>query len=104
MLALDQLLLLIEQNCWQDAALSAGNIFFCLTLIPMLRHPSSPPSNMYTNRARFACWGILWHWVDEPACPHSRRVLEGKRTILGHWNFGADDPLRTSNRFGHPAR
>ena len=43
MLALDQLLLLIEQNCWQDVALSAGNIFFCLTLIPMLRHPSRPP-------------------------------------------------------------
>jgi hypothetical protein len=34
--ALDQLILLIEQNCWQDAALSAGNIFFCFTLIPML--------------------------------------------------------------------
>jgi hypothetical protein len=43
MLALDQLLLLIEQNCWQDVALSAGNIFFCFTMIPMLRHPSRPP-------------------------------------------------------------
>ena len=41
--ALDQLLLLIEQNYWQDVALSAGNIFFCFTLIPMLRHPSRPP-------------------------------------------------------------
>jgi hypothetical protein len=41
--ALDQLLLLIEQNCWQDAALAAGNIFFCFTLIPMLRHPGRPP-------------------------------------------------------------
>jgi hypothetical protein len=41
--ALDELLLLIEQNCWQDVALSAGNIFFCFTLIPMLRHPSRPP-------------------------------------------------------------
>jgi hypothetical protein len=41
--ALDHLLLLIEQNYWQDAALSAGNIFSCLTLIPMLRHPSRPP-------------------------------------------------------------
>jgi hypothetical protein len=40
---LDQLILLIEQNWWQDAALSAGNIFFCFTLIPMLRHPSRPP-------------------------------------------------------------
>jgi hypothetical protein len=40
---LDQILLLIEQNCWQDAALSAGNIFFCFTLIPMLRHPGRPP-------------------------------------------------------------
>jgi hypothetical protein len=28
---------------WQDAALSAGNIFFCFTLIPMLRHPGRPP-------------------------------------------------------------
>jgi hypothetical protein len=41
--ALDQLLLLIEQNYWQDAALSAGNIFFCFTLIPMFRHPGRPP-------------------------------------------------------------
>jgi hypothetical protein len=41
--AFDQLLLLIEQNCWQDVALSAGNIFFCFTLIPMLRHPGRPP-------------------------------------------------------------
>ena len=41
--ALDQLMLLIEQNWWQDAALSAGNIFFCFTLIPMLRHPGRPP-------------------------------------------------------------
>jgi len=22
------------------------------------------------------------HWADEPACPHSRRVLEGKRTLV----------------------
>src|ERR1700755_3632980 len=41
--AFEQFLLLIEQNCWQDAALSAGNIFFCFTLIPMLRHPGKPP-------------------------------------------------------------
>jgi hypothetical protein len=41
--ALDQLIFLMEQNCWQDAALSAGNIFFCFTLIPMLRHPDRPP-------------------------------------------------------------
>ena len=43
MRAFDQILLLIEQNCWQDAALSVGNIFFCFTLIPMLRHPGRPP-------------------------------------------------------------
>jgi len=43
MRAFDQILLLIEQNCWQDVALSAGNIFFCFTLIPMLRHPGRPP-------------------------------------------------------------
>ena len=43
MRAFDQILLLIEQNCWQDAALSAGNIFFRFTMIPMLRHPSRPP-------------------------------------------------------------
>jgi len=41
--ALEQLALLIEQNYWQDAALSAGNFFFCFTLIPMLRHPGRPP-------------------------------------------------------------
>ena len=43
MATLDQLLSMIEQNCWQDAALSAGNIFFCFTLIPMLRHPGRLP-------------------------------------------------------------
>ena len=43
MRAFDQILLLIEQNCWQDVALSADNIFFCFTLIPMLRHPGRPP-------------------------------------------------------------
>jgi hypothetical protein len=40
---LDQLLLLIEQNCWQDVTLSAGNIFFCFTLVPMLRQRGRPP-------------------------------------------------------------
>jgi len=29
----------------------------------------------------------LWHWADEPGCPHSRRVLEGKRTNHGRWKF-----------------
>ena len=28
---------------WQDLTLSAGNIFFCFTLIPMLRRPERPP-------------------------------------------------------------
>jgi hypothetical protein len=28
---------------WQDMMLSAGNIFFCFTLIPMLRQPERPP-------------------------------------------------------------
>jgi hypothetical protein len=28
---------------WQDLMLSAGNIFFCFTLIPMLRQPERPP-------------------------------------------------------------
>jgi len=59
MRAFDQILLLIEQNCWQDVVLSAGNIFFCFTLIPMLRHPGRPPpSDMYTDRPRLACWRI----------------------------------------------
>ena len=43
MLTLEQLLLLIENDGWQDAVLSAGNFFFCFTLIPMLRHPDKPP-------------------------------------------------------------
>ena len=37
----DQILLLIEQNCWQDVALSAGNIFFCFTL----NHNGSSPGS-----------------------------------------------------------
>jgi hypothetical protein len=40
---LDQLLFLAEDNRWQDLTLSAGNIFFCFTLISMLRHPARPP-------------------------------------------------------------
>src|ERR1700730_6591663 len=39
----NQLLLIIERDWCQDAALSAGNIFFSVTLIPMLRHPGKPP-------------------------------------------------------------
>src|ERR1700730_4477192 len=30
-----------------------------------------------------------WHWAAERGCPHSRRVLEGKRTILEHCESGA---------------
>jgi len=37
MLTLQQLLLQISDDRWQDVALSAGNIFFCFTLVPMLR-------------------------------------------------------------------
>jgi hypothetical protein len=40
---LDQLLYLAERNSWQDLALCAGNVFFCFTLVPMLRHPARPP-------------------------------------------------------------
>ena len=43
MLTLQQLLLKIGDDRWQDVVLSAGNIFFCFTLLPMLRHPGRPP-------------------------------------------------------------
>src|ERR1700693_1062660 len=43
MLTHEQFLSVIEHDRWQDLVLSAGNIFFCFTLIPMLRHPSRPP-------------------------------------------------------------
>jgi hypothetical protein len=33
----------ISDGTWQDLTLSAGNIFFCITLIPMLRQPGRPP-------------------------------------------------------------
>jgi hypothetical protein len=33
----------IGDGSWQDVMLSAGNIFFCITLIPMLRQPERPP-------------------------------------------------------------
>jgi hypothetical protein len=33
----------IGDGAWQDMTLSAGNIFFCITLIPMLRQPERPP-------------------------------------------------------------
>jgi hypothetical protein len=38
-----ELLSLIGHERWQDIVLSAGNIFCCLTLVPMLRHPIRPP-------------------------------------------------------------
>jgi hypothetical protein len=43
MSAVQHLLSQIGDGSWQDATLSAGNIFFCVTLIPMLRHPERPP-------------------------------------------------------------
>jgi hypothetical protein len=43
MTAVQQLLLQVGYEHWQDLALSAGNIFFCFTLIPMLRHGDRPP-------------------------------------------------------------
>jgi hypothetical protein len=43
MLTLQQLLSQIGNDRWQDVVLSAGNIFFCFTLIPMLRYPGRPP-------------------------------------------------------------
>lgn len=42
MLNLQQWLVQIGDH-WQDVMLSAGNIFFCFTLIPMLRDPGRPP-------------------------------------------------------------
>jgi hypothetical protein len=39
----EQLLSLTQSARWQDFFLAAGNIFFCFTLIPMLRHPIRPP-------------------------------------------------------------
>lgn len=43
MLTLHQLFMQIIDGRWQDEALAAGNIFFCFTLVPMLRHPGRPP-------------------------------------------------------------
>ena len=43
MFTLQQLLSQIAGERWQDVLLSAGNIFFCITLIPMLRHSGRPP-------------------------------------------------------------
>jgi hypothetical protein len=41
--AVQHLLLEIGGGSWQDVTLSAGNIFFCITLIPMLCQPERPP-------------------------------------------------------------
>jgi uncharacterized membrane protein YjjP (DUF1212 family) len=43
MVTLEQFLSVIKYDRWQDLVLSAVNLFFCFTLIPMLRHPSMPP-------------------------------------------------------------
>jgi hypothetical protein len=42
-LQIQHLLLQIGDGTWQDVMLSAGNIFFCITFIPMLRQPERPP-------------------------------------------------------------
>jgi hypothetical protein len=59
---------IIEQNWWQDAVLSAGNIFFSLTLIPMLRQPGKPPlltciPNAVASLAGAFVFGTLHLWV-----------------------------------------
>ena len=43
MFAAEQFDSLLQSERWQDVVLAAGNIFFCFTLIPMLRHPVRPP-------------------------------------------------------------
>jgi hypothetical protein len=43
MRTVQHLLSQISDGTWQDLTLSAGNIFFCITLIPMLRQPGRPP-------------------------------------------------------------
>lgn len=43
MLTIQYLLSQVSDARWQDAMLSAGNVFFCFTLIPMLRQPERPP-------------------------------------------------------------
>jgi hypothetical protein len=43
MLTVQHLLSQAGDGRWQDLMLSAGNIFFCFTLIPMLRRPERPP-------------------------------------------------------------
>jgi hypothetical protein len=40
---IQHLLSQVGDGTWQDVMLSAGNIFFCVTLIPMLRQPERPP-------------------------------------------------------------
>jgi hypothetical protein len=40
---LQYLLSQVGDGRWQDLTLSAGNVFFCFTLIPMLRQPERPP-------------------------------------------------------------
>jgi hypothetical protein len=39
----EELQSLLQYERWQDVVLAAGNVFFCFTLIPMLRHPVRPP-------------------------------------------------------------
>jgi hypothetical protein len=40
---IQHLLSQIGDSGWQDVTLAAGNVFFCFTLIPMLRQPERPP-------------------------------------------------------------
>jgi hypothetical protein len=47
---------------------------------------NSRPYRVRALRKFFAAsaHGSYWHWAAEQGCPRAWRVLEGKRTILGH--------------------
>src|ERR1700730_11588932 len=43
--------------------------------------PVGLPRSERSVKTTFGLHGRYWHSADEPGCPNSRRVLEGKRTI-----------------------
>jgi hypothetical protein len=98
MLMLEQLLLLIEHDGWQDVVLSAGNFFFCFTLIPMLRHPDKPPvlTSIPTALALIAggfVFATLHLWLNALT-----QIIQGLQWLALAFKNSRPDVVKVSNQ------
>ena len=102
MLMLERLLLLIEHDGWQDVVLSAGNLFFCFTLIPMLRHPDKPPvlTSIPTALALLAggfVFATLHLWLTALT-----ETIQGLQWLALAFKNSRHDAVQVSNQIAGP--